>query len=59
MLRRIFGSGTDEVSGRWRKLHNEEFNYLYSSPNIVGGQVENIEKGSANSMYREEVYTGF
>jgi hypothetical protein len=35
MLRRVFGPGTDEVTGEWRKLHNEELNYLYSSPNIV------------------------
>ena len=34
VLRRIFGS-TDEVTGEWRKLHNEELNVLYSSPNIV------------------------
>ena len=35
MLRRIFGPKRDEVTGEWRKLHNEEFNDLYSSPNIV------------------------
>ena len=35
MLRRIFGSKRDEVTGEWRKLHNEELNDLYSSPNIV------------------------
>jgi hypothetical protein len=34
VLRRIFGSKTDEVTGEWRQLHNEELNYLYSSPNI-------------------------
>jgi hypothetical protein len=33
--RRIFGPKRDEVTGKWRKLHNEEFNDLYSSPNIV------------------------
>ena len=35
MLRRIFGPKRDEVSGEWRKLHNEEFHDLYSSSNIV------------------------
>ena len=35
MLRRIFGPKTDEVTGEWRKLHNEELNALYSSPNII------------------------
>ena len=32
---RIFGPERDEVTEEWRKLHNEELNDLYSSPNIV------------------------
>jgi len=32
---RIFGSKRDEVTGEWRRLHNEELNDLYCSPNIV------------------------
>ena len=35
VLRRIFGPRRDEVTGEWRRLHNEELNGLYSSPNIV------------------------
>jgi hypothetical protein len=35
VLRRIFGLQRDEVTRGWRKLHNEEFHNLYSSPNIV------------------------
>ena len=35
MLRRIFGPKRNEVTGEWRKLHNEELNDLYCSPNIV------------------------
>jgi len=35
VLRRIFGPRRDEVTGDWRRLHNEELNDLYSSPNIL------------------------
>ena len=35
VLRRIFGPRKDEVTGEWRRLHNEELHDLYSSPNIV------------------------
>ena len=35
MLRRVFGPKRDEVTGEWRKLHNEELSNLYSLPNIV------------------------
>jgi hypothetical protein len=35
VLRRVFGPKRDEVTGEWRKLHNEELNDVYSLPNIV------------------------
>jgi hypothetical protein len=35
VLRRVFGRKRDEVTGEWRKLHNEELNDLYTLPNIV------------------------
>jgi hypothetical protein len=35
VLRRILGPKRDEVTGEWRKLHNEKLNDLYSSPTIV------------------------
>jgi len=34
VLKRIFGSKRDEVTGKWRKIHNEELNGLYSSSNV-------------------------
>jgi hypothetical protein len=35
VLKRVFGSKRDEVTGEWRKLHNEELSDLFSLPNIV------------------------
>jgi hypothetical protein len=34
VLRKIFGPKRDEVTGEWRKLHNEDFNDLLSSPDL-------------------------
>jgi hypothetical protein len=35
VLKRIFGPKRDEVTGEWRKLHNEELHNLYSYPDII------------------------
>jgi hypothetical protein len=35
VLRRIFGPKRNEATGEWRRLHNEELNDLYLSPNII------------------------
>jgi hypothetical protein len=35
VLRGIFGPKRDEVTGEWRKLHNEDLHYLYFTPTIV------------------------
>ena len=55
VLRRIFGPKSDGVTGEWRKLHNEELNDLYCSPNILrviksrilrwAGHVARMEEG--------------
>jgi hypothetical protein len=51
VLGKIFGSKRDKVTGEWRKLHNEELNDLYSSPNLV----DQIKK---NEMDRHVAHTG-
>ena len=60
VLRRIFGPKRDEVTGEWRKLHSEELNDFYSSPNIVRViKSRKNEMGGACSAYGGEAYTGF
>jgi hypothetical protein len=52
VLRIIFGPKRDEVTGDWRKLHNEELNDLYSSSKYCSwDKIENNEMGGARSAY--------
>jgi hypothetical protein len=51
VLRRIFGPKRDEVTGGWRKLHNEELHGLYSLPSIVSDQSKENEMGGASGTH--------
>ena len=51
VLRRIFGPKKDGVTGEWRKLHNEELNDLYSSPNILRVIKSRRRDGRGIGMY--------
>ena len=61
MVRRIFGPKRDEVTGEWRKIHNEELNDLDLLPDIV--RVIKLRRmrwvGHVGICGRGEVYTGF
>jgi hypothetical protein len=60
VLRRIFGPKRDEATGKWRKLHNEELNDLYSSPNIQAIISRTMSWMIHEArMGRGEAYTGF
>jgi hypothetical protein len=52
VLRRIFGSKRDQVTGEWRRLHKEKLYALYSSPNII--RVIKSRMGRACSTYGRE-----
>ena len=63
MLRRIFWPKSDRMTGDWRKLHNEQLNHLYGSPNNVR-VIKSIRMRWAGHVARMgerkgEAYTGF
>ena len=55
MLRRIFEPKRDEVTGEWRKLHNEKLNDLYTKY-YSGDQIKNDMGGACNMCQGEEKY---
>jgi hypothetical protein len=61
ILRRIFGPKRHEVTGEWRKLHNEELRNLYSSQISLGNQVKANEVGGACGTHwrGENIVQGF
>jgi hypothetical protein len=61
MLGRIFGSKRDEVTGEWKKLHNEELNDLYCLPNTFRVITPRRMRwaGIWHLRVRGEGYTGF
>jgi hypothetical protein len=60
VLRGIFGLKRDESTGEWRRLHNEELNDLYSSPNITRLMKSRMRwAGHVARMGEREVHTGF
>jgi hypothetical protein len=61
VLRGVFGPRRDEVTGEWRKLHNEELHDLYPSPNIAQVIKPRIMRwaGHVARMWRREACVGF
>jgi hypothetical protein len=64
VLRRIFGPKRDEVTGKWRRLHNKELHSLYSSPDIIrviksrrlrwAGNAARMAKGKMHTRFSVE-----
>ena len=51
VLRKIFGTTKDGITGEWRILPNAELYAFYSSPNIIRNQIETNEMGRTCSTY--------
>jgi hypothetical protein len=59
VLRRIFGPKRGEVTGGWRKLHNEELRNLYSSPSVIRIKSKRMKwAGHVARMGRREMHVG-
>jgi hypothetical protein len=58
VLRSIFGPKTDEITGEWRRLHNEELCSVLLTKYHSGDQIKKTEMGVACSTYRGEVNIG-
>ena len=56
VLRKIFGSKRDEVTGHWRKVHNEELNYLYPSIQVT---ISSQMRWTGNVAREERCIQGF
>ena len=54
VLRRIFGPKRDEVTGEWRKLHNEEIKSVLLTQYFSGDKIEKNKMGGACSAYGGE-----
>jgi len=61
VLRKIFGPKRDEITGKRRKLHNDELNYVHSSPNFIRMIKSRRMRlaGHVARMGRGEVHKGF
>ena len=61
VLRRIFGPRRNGITGEWRKLHNEELNFLLLTQYFAGDKIEKIEMGGTCGKYggRERCAQGF
>jgi hypothetical protein len=61
VLRRLFGPKRDEMTGDWRKLHNEELHNLYCSPSIIGMIISRrmIWQGMYQNWGRRRMHIGY